>query len=234
MLTVSDLQNLERDENGRLILDSMVEHVDYLVKEEDKGKRKKRWFSFSDNDVLVHPNVLSLYDDIQGITVLSDGLTNVDELKDRVNSIFDGEKNDAIQLSTIHKAKGLESDNVFILCPSLMPSKLAKKEWEIETERNLIYVAYTRAKKTLNFISEADYGREYTMYSSTENMKKTLDNIKKKIIFNTELGISEKNYNTEVVKTATITLGDRPKEKKEQPINNKKVKGGIKMRGLLE
>lgn len=53
MLTVSDLQNLERDENGRLILDSMVEHVDYLVKEEEKGKRKKRWFSFSDNDVLV-------------------------------------------------------------------------------------------------------------------------------------------------------------------------------------
>ena len=53
MLTVSDLQNLERDENGRLILDSMVEHADYLVKEEDKGKRRKRWFSFSDNDVLV-------------------------------------------------------------------------------------------------------------------------------------------------------------------------------------
>lgn len=53
MLTVNDLQNLERDENGRLILDSMTENVDYLVKEEDKGKRRKRWFSFSDNDVLV-------------------------------------------------------------------------------------------------------------------------------------------------------------------------------------
>jgi ATP-dependent exoDNAse (exonuclease V) beta subunit len=35
-----------------------------------------------------------------------------------------------------------------------MPSKHAKKEWEKIAEENLRYVAITRAKKTLNFISE--------------------------------------------------------------------------------
>ena len=69
MLTVSDLQNLERDENGRLILDSMVEHADYLVKEEDKGKRRKRWFSFSDNDVLVKDVKEDTYEDYAELLV---------------------------------------------------------------------------------------------------------------------------------------------------------------------
>lgn len=37
-----------------------------------------------------------------------------------------------------------------------MPSKLAKKEWEVDAERNLIYVAYTRPTKKLGFISEQE------------------------------------------------------------------------------
>ena len=37
-----------------------------------------------------------------------------------------------------------------------MPSKLAKKEWEKQQERNLQYVAYTRSKFRLGFISEED------------------------------------------------------------------------------
>lgn len=35
-----------------------------------------------------------------------------------------------------------------------MPSKSAKKDWEIKQEYNLMYVAYTRAKNTLGFIDE--------------------------------------------------------------------------------
>lgn len=114
----------------------------------------KETYGLDDEDSLMHPSVLSIYDAICGIRVLSEGLSAVDDLVDKIKVIFNGDEADAIQLSTIHKAKGLEADNVYILLPSLMPIKYAKKEWEVKTEQNLIYVAITRAKKTLNYIEE--------------------------------------------------------------------------------
>ena len=59
---------------------------------------------------------------------------------------------DILTLSSIHKAKGLEAPRVFILNYSLMPSKYAKKPWQVTQETNLQYVAVTRAKKDLVFI----------------------------------------------------------------------------------
>lgn len=61
----------------------------------------------------------------------------------------DGSK-DMLTLATVHKSKGLEWDRVFILGrEDYMPSKWARKKWQKEQENNLIYVAYTRAKKEL-------------------------------------------------------------------------------------
>jgi ATP-dependent DNA helicase UvrD/PcrA len=55
-----------------------------------------------------------------------------------------------ILLSTIHKAKGREWEKVFILGEDrFQPSKYAKQEWMQQQERNLMYVATTRAKETL-------------------------------------------------------------------------------------
>jgi superfamily I DNA/RNA helicase len=51
-----------------------------------------------------------------------------------------------LTLATIHKAKGLEWDGVAILQPNLMPSRAARLDWQMEQERNLAYVATTRAK----------------------------------------------------------------------------------------
>ena len=70
--------------------------------------------------------------------------------------MFSEEEKDGIELSTIHRAKGLEADNVFIICPSLIPSKLAKLPWQVEEEKHLQYVMCTRPKNTLNFVSEND------------------------------------------------------------------------------
>lgn len=54
-------------------------------------------------------------------------------------------------LSTVHKAKGLESKHVFILRPDLMPSKFANSEEAQRQEQNLKYVAITRAQETLTY-----------------------------------------------------------------------------------
>ena len=61
--------------------------------------------------------------------------------------------NNSVCLSTVHKAKGLESDNVWIILPNKLPlSRPNQKDWELVQEQNLKYVAYTRAKKVLNLV----------------------------------------------------------------------------------
>lgn len=111
-----------------------------------------------EKDATLSDPIMRFYDSIQSLEVLSEGLDRSSELIEKIKAIFvDNDKRDGIRLSTIHKAKGLEADNVFILCPSLMPSRLARQKWEIIAEFNLMYVAYTRAKKKLAFMDETQF-----------------------------------------------------------------------------
>ena len=60
--------------------------------------------------------------------------------------------NDAVIISTVHSAKGLEFENVFIigLEDSIFPLHRARfNDKEMEEERRLLYVAITRARKNL-------------------------------------------------------------------------------------
>ncbi|HXK14983.1 MAG TPA: ATP-dependent DNA helicase UvrD2 [Gaiellaceae bacterium] len=66
---------------------------------------------------------------------------------------FDSGGGDArgVNLLTLHRAKGLEFDAVFIprLQEKELPSKQARTDAEIEEERRLLYVGMTRAKRVL-------------------------------------------------------------------------------------
>jgi DNA helicase-2/ATP-dependent DNA helicase PcrA len=99
--------------------------------------------------------IVNRLDTIKALEVLADGINTTDELIEKISNVFSDRKKNGISLSTIHKAKGLEADRVFVACKSLMPSKSAKKDWEIKQEYNLMYVAYTRAKNTLGFLDES-------------------------------------------------------------------------------
>ena len=57
----------------------------------------------------------------------------------------------AVLLMTMHGAKGLEFDTVFIIGANegIVPYKKAETKEEIEEERRMFYVAMTRAKKRL-------------------------------------------------------------------------------------
>ena len=59
-----------------------------------------------------------------------------------------------VVLSTVHSAKGLEWDLVFIihLVEGKFPSAMAQSREEIEEERRLLYVAATRARKDLYLV----------------------------------------------------------------------------------
>lgn len=104
-------------------------------------------------DATLSSPVLSLYDMIETLRIFSEGCSSVEEITTKIENTFKDES-DGICLSTIHKAKGLEADNVYILCRSTMPPKRISKDWEILQENNLIYVAFTRAKHILGFVSE--------------------------------------------------------------------------------
>lgn len=89
---------------------------------------------------------------------LSLGRTSMSSLEEMIDEMFTdsvaGVPQKLLTLSSIHKAKGLEAERVFILgANAYMPSRYARQPWQLEQEDNLRYVAITRAKKVLVWIN---------------------------------------------------------------------------------
>jgi superfamily I DNA/RNA helicase len=87
---------------------------------------------------------LALEDKKDCIMIFVDKATTVGGIIEEIKRVFDGNDNGEIMLSTVHKAKGLEADNVYILATERMPHPKGGNE-----ENNICYVAITRAKKNL-------------------------------------------------------------------------------------
>lgn len=88
--------------------------------------------------------------------ISNSGATTLPELLSLLERLFsdDEGENNTIWLSTIHRAKGLEADRVALLNRSKMPDEMATTPTDLEQENNLLYVAHTRAKKTLIFVED--------------------------------------------------------------------------------
>ena len=180
--------------------------------------------NIGEEEAFRHPESITLFDKIQAIRVLSGGLKTVEELRNKIDCIFTGDKEDAITLSTVHKAKGLEAENVFILAPSLLENPIfAVHEWERTMERNLAYVAITRASKTLNFIKEEEKGFFYNF--KKDKLREGIGDIRAKI-----------NYYPDEDKIDQNTPATQPVKivKQEEQKKGKKKKGGLKFGNLLD
>ena len=151
---IKKLENVEIEElNPKLDKDGVfIKLYTKLFKDRNKLMEKR---GLDYDDATLSSSIMEQYDSINTLLVLSEKCKTKTELISHIKDIFTNNEK-GICLSTIHKAKGLESDNVYILCHSTMPSKLALQEWEKKQELNLIYVAYTRAKHKLGFISEKE------------------------------------------------------------------------------
>jgi len=90
---------------------------------------------------------MALEDKRDCIMIFVNKATTVGGIIEEIKRVFDGKDNGDIMLSTVHKAKGLEADNVYILATDRMPHPYGNKE-----ENNICYVAITRAKKNLFFV----------------------------------------------------------------------------------
>ena len=130
-------------------------------------------------------NEMARYSDENEGATLSDYLEEVSLMSDVDNYDADAE---AVVLMTIHSAKGLEFDNVFLagMEDGLFPSLMSFNDGvELEEERRLAYVGVTRAKKRLYLTSCAYrmmYGRSQRNKISRfaneipDSVKKIIDN----------------------------------------------------------
>ena len=115
----------------------------------------------SENETERLENIKSLVDDIKEYSInypdssLDEYLQNIALYTDRASE----EIGDAVNLCTIHSAKGLEFEVVFVigLSEGIFPSERTLSEGSkgIEEERRLAYVAYTRAKSQL-YLTESN------------------------------------------------------------------------------
>jgi len=100
--------------------------------------------------------VQAVLDKAECIRVFAANASTIEELHERIKSMF-ADKSHAVTLATVHKAKGLEWNKVFILNRWLMPSKWATQPWQQRQEAHLQYVAVTRAKLDLVYITTDGY-----------------------------------------------------------------------------
>jgi superfamily I DNA/RNA helicase len=91
----------------------------------------------------------AIADQAEMLLSLADGARNVDEITARIDGLFtDDGLGDAgvITCSSVHKSKGLEADRVFVLKDTLKAHS--------QEELNITYVAITRAKNTLVYVTK--------------------------------------------------------------------------------
>jgi len=99
----------------------------------------------------------SMQDRCDCIRALCHGRDSIDAVRIWIRDVFadvfpDGKPRVGVLLSSVHRAKGLESDTVYILNRELMPHPMAKLEWERAQEKNIEYVAKTRSRDRLVFV----------------------------------------------------------------------------------
>lgn len=112
------------------------------LKEFQLGLRKRGILNYEE-----HSGYVALEDKVNTLNFLAKLSKSIPDLRDKIGKIFRDDIS-GIVLSTVHKAKGLEADRVFIARPDKMPLNGAKG-WQYAQEKNLEYVAYTRARREL-------------------------------------------------------------------------------------
>lgn len=122
--------------------------------EEFKEKETQRLLAKQKED-----RAADIADRVETIVSIAEGLLSrkkehVADLVAFIDSLFNdtpaGQQPAVPTLCTIHKSKGREWEKVYLLGRNAyMPSKWARKEWQMQQEDNLAYVAITRAKTDL-------------------------------------------------------------------------------------
>lgn len=121
-----------------------------------------------------HTSVVSLRDRKECFEALRDDSRTPDDMIRNIRKIFSESESDGIQLSTAHRSKGLEADRVFIVEDALLHGGMARNKFQEIQENNLRYVAYTRAKSSLNIVTDWDF---YKKNREGKKLQKSLNDV---------------------------------------------------------
>lgn len=93
----------------------------------------------------------------KGYETYEEWFAHIEEYTEELHRIHQeqNEKKEGVALATLHSAKGLEYDHVYLIDVNegVMPYKKAVLDNEIEEERRMFYVGMTRAKRDLHLFS---------------------------------------------------------------------------------
>ena len=86
-------------------------------------------------------------DKVDTILSLTEGVGTVSEMSARMDKLFADDGPPRVICSTVHRAKGLESDRVWMLADTFRPLGVSVEE------DNVRYVAVTRAMRSLRLVA---------------------------------------------------------------------------------
>jgi DNA helicase II / ATP-dependent DNA helicase PcrA len=92
-----------------------------------------------------------IVDKAECLIALCEGMNSIDDVLNRINVLFADGASGGIQLMSTHKAKGLETDRVWLLIDTYC-------KWPGKEEENLLYVGITRARHELIYVSKEKEG----------------------------------------------------------------------------
>jgi len=182
-----DFNNALEELNLPELLDRIAERSGYGPELRESSEGEERW-----SNVLELRRVAEDYSAIETHTALELFLENValvggaDTTQTGENgTIMKEERNDAVTLITLHAAKGLEYPVVFIVGMdegSLPHSRSIDKPEQLEEERRLAYVGFTRAMRRLYLIRA--YRRSYFGESQVTEPSRFLEDIPLHLVSN--------------------------------------------------
>lgn len=152
--TIETIKNKKYSSIFELLKD-LIDKTHYMS-QYDKNHEEDRY-----ENVKELLNSIKKYEEEHPLSKLNDFLQDIQLYTNNNEEI----KKDCVKLMTVHMAKGLEFDNVFILglVENIFPSLHFEKdnnEEKIKEERRIMYVAVTRAKEQLFLTSSG--GLDYT------------------------------------------------------------------------
>lgn len=89
------------------------------------------------------------------LQAILDECDTADEMLEKIEALFVEDGSDRVMCSTVHKAKGLEADRVWMLCDSFDAVRPPKTPVLAIEEQNLRYVTITRARQELVYVRDA-------------------------------------------------------------------------------
>ena len=165
---LKDFKALLTDLDEKINEYGMYDFFTYLL---DEAGIMKSFDLENEQDLERSLNVNSLANSVKEFEENNEGATIIDYLQSVIlSAAMDDDDGNGVVIATVHGAKGLEFDTVFVVgCEEKIFPISRDNNDDIEEERRLMYVAITRAKKDL-YLTSSDsrfmYGkREYSVKS---------------------------------------------------------------------